>query len=346
MKNILEKLFIFWLISIPFIIFHGYEAPKVIYFFAGSFLLFVFWLVRFLYFKKNIKIDKADKFFLVWLFVLTVSSILGVHPFDSIIGGSYRHQGVIFFLALWVCRKTIQILDKTNRKILIKGVAVSVIVEALIVYISYLTGGLYLGKSLGTVGEANAVAGFLAIGSFFILDSFRAYHLLIPLFAVLLEQSRAGLLSISPFLFKIKKSILPVLIVIGIVVYFMFSFEKGTSPFESREVIWRLGLTSISQKPVLGFGAESGETVFNQAFYKSGFPLSGIIIDRAHNLLIDVALWSGIVGLIVFVIWLYQSFLSIKNINYKMAFCAFLIYSLFQPLSIVHWILLFITINI
>ncbi len=341
-----SNLFVYYLAVLPLVTWKGvYEGPKILYLLIGSVSFIVFWILRVLKHKKYFTFSKFDYFFLAWLLILSVSSLVGIHPLKSFLGGSYRQEGVIFFLALWLIGKTVGILDEGRRKLLIKSVGMVVLVESVVVLIQFFLGRLYFGHPLGTIGEANAVAGFLAIGSYFVFESFPKIVLLIPVVAIIVAQSRSGILAIIPFLGKIKKSFLAILIPVAILSLYIFTIGKGISPFENRQIIWKFGIGQILQRPVFGYGAESGEIVYNNAFNKSGFPLSDLIVDRAHNLFLDVAMWTGIVGLILFLGFLYQSFIRLDS-NKKVAFLSFLIYSMFQPLSIVHWILLIIISNI
>lgn len=354
MKDPLQKIFIVWLTLIPFVIWKGsYEGPKVFYFFAGCIALFIFWIIRILVKKKDFEFDKTDYFFLLWIFVLTVASIFGIHPLDSIFGGSYRHQGVIFSLGLWVLAKTIQILSPAGKKLLIKSAGISVIVESVIVLLQLAGGDLYMGRPLGTLGETNAVAGTIAMGIYFVYLSFPKLIVLLPIAAIASTFSRAGILSVlfSAGIYikgisKKIKYIFPVLVIAVLFALIIITGEKGNSPFENREVIWNLGINEIIKRPILGFGAETGEAVYNKAFYVAGFPLSGLIIDRTHNLFLDVLMWSGIVGLIFFGGWLITGYKNLNSIEKKLAFFSFLVYSMFQPLSIVHWIFLIFIFNI
>jgi O-antigen ligase len=120
------------------------------------------------------------------------------------------------------------------------------------------------------------------------------------------------------------------------------SAGKINSPYEGRQIIWKLGLEAVIKRPILGFGAESGEAIYNLAFKNLNASLSGLIIDRAHNLFLDVTMWSGVVGLVVFCGFLFIRFKSLKENGRRLTFLSFLLYSMFQPLSVVHWLLLFV----
>jgi O-antigen ligase len=337
-----------WISVLPLLVWQGgFEGVKIFWFYGGSIGLIIFWLYRVLKQKKDFVFLRADLFYLLWLLVLTISSLFGVHPFESVIGGSYRHQGVIFFLALWLTGKTIGILDLKARKKLFRGIGFAVLAEGIIVLYQFVFGKLYLGKPLGTMGEAGAAAGLLAIGSYFVFTSFPRILFILPTISILFTQSRSGILALAAnmgFILNIlSKKNRSLFVALGIIaagalaVY--FSQSKGTSFFENRNVIWPLAFNQIVKRPLFGYGAESGEVVFNQAFQKSGIPLSGLIIDRAHNLFLDVTMWSGTVGLIFFSWWLYLSYKKLKD-GKRFAFFSFLIYSMLQPLSVVHWVLL------
>lgn len=358
--------FIIWLSLLPLVVWKGaYEGPKVFWFLTGALFLIIFWIVRILREKKDFVFSKSDVWYFLWMAVLLIASLSGVHPLESITGGSFRHQGVIFFLTLWLIGETTRILGQREKNLLIKGIGASVLIESLIVILQFVGGNLYLGKPLGTMGEANAVAGFLAIGTFFLAFQNRL-SLLVVLIAVFLTFSKTGFFSfaIASFssLFRdFRKKLMPgfflTILIISVAVGYSFLGNKikylaaPTTTLwnleqEDRVLIWRMSLNKVAQKPFLGWGAESSEVVFGVAYKEAGMPLLGIIVDRAHNLFLDVLMWSGVGGLTLFIGWLLLSFKNLNSIEKKLAFLAFLIYAMFQPLSVVHWILLMIIVNI
>lgn len=334
------KLFLFWLITLPFVVWKtGYEGPKVAYFFFGAFCLSVFWIKKILSDLNSFELGKIDKIYFLWICTLLVSSIFGIHPLDSIIGGSYRHQGLIFFIGLWLVGKTISILDAAQKKFLVKAIAASVMVECVIVGLQILGGNLYFGKALGTLGEPNAVAGFIVIGSYLVLEYFPNLLLAFSVGAMLLLQSRSATLAFLPFFYKFNKKLL-IIASVTLLAIVIFAMNKNASVFENRPLIWKLGISQVLQRPLLGYGAESGEGVYDLAYKGAGIPLVGLIVDRAHNLFLDIAIWSGFVGLAMFVYWLYLSLQNLEKLNWKLAFAALFIFAMFQPLGITHWILL------
>lgn len=364
-----KRSFIIWISVLPFIVWPWmFEGAKILWFLTGGFFLTIFWLVR-LRTKLPKVITKIDFWYLSWLFILLISSIFGLHPLDSIIGGSYRHQGVLFFFTLWLVGKTITILPKKDKKLLIKGISAGVIIESLVVIFQWPLDTLFSfpmtvnGRPLGTFGEPNAVAGFLAVGASF-LPKF--ISLLLVLVAILVTQSRTGMLSffivaLGLLVINRKKIInwsvqkkicaslllLVVFVAVGLTMKKVF-LVRQTSVFEDRGVYWELGWQKVGEKPLLGYGAESGEVVYEDAFAKANLPLFELIVDRSHNLFLDVAIWSGFVGLVLFLGWILTASNNLvkqgKWINI-IGGLAWLVFSMFQPLGVVHWTLLFLILN-
>ena len=320
--------FTLWITILPLITWRSYyEIPKVSWLLTGGVFALIYLIVKY----KKIVFYKKDYYFLAWLVILFLSGLLSDDIKTSFLGGSYRHQGVIFFFCLWVVNKVLSFFSKKEKSLLYKGIGFSIIAESVLVLIGY---------RLGSLGDINAVSGFLAIGIYFVYRYLPKWFLVLPVSAMLYNFSKSATLSLLPLLFK-KINIL--IIVIIIVLGFVIKPIDYSSPFENREVIWNHSISLIKERPLIGYGAESNEKIFKKAFYESGFPLSNLIIDRAHNLFLDVTLWSGLVGLFLFVMFLSESYKSI-NPELKKVFLTFLIFSMFQPLSVAHWILFWIII--
>jgi len=125
--------------------------------------------------------------------------------------------------------------------------------------------------------------------------------------------------------------------------YFKSSRTFEISDFENRETYWEMAIKKILQRPFLGYGAESGEKVYDLAFREEKINLEGLIIDRSHNLLLDILLWSGFVGLTFFLFWFISK--SINLIRNKAwfncyALSGFIFFSMFHPIGVVNWIVL------
>jgi O-antigen ligase len=364
-----SKLFVVWLSLLPFVVWPGtFEGAKVIWFLTGGFFLTAFWLIK-LKDKLPKVLTRSDFWYFSWLVVLSISSIFGVHPVESILGGSYRHQGVLFFFTLWLVGKTVRLLPRKDKKLLVGGLGASVIIEAIVIFSQFFleTKGSFLsvdGRPLGTFGEPNAVAGFLAIGSSFLTQ----FTLFLPVFlALLATTSRTGIASFlilaigllvverkKLLAWPAQKKIYVALLFLVILVFSPVAIKKISlirqpSLFESRSTYWKLGWQKVWERPVLGFGAESGEAFYEDAFKKVSLPLFDLIVDRSHNLFLDVIIWSGFVGLIFFLGFMATAFYALaskkKRIN-LIGSLVWLFFSLFQPLGVAHWLLLHLLFNL
>lgn len=112
-------------------------------------------------------------------------------------------------------------------------------------------------------------------------------------------------------------------------------FFKRDSPCDSRFLIWTTGLNALSQRPILGFGQENFESLMPKG--------KMYIVDNAHNIFLETAISSGIVGLLFYLLILAYS-LRKSSFDIKMSLIAFIIIGQFNPLSIAQislfWVLL------
>ncbi len=319
----MHNLLTVWIATISLIVWkYQFEVPKVFAFLLLG-LLLVFYLI--LNYQK-IVIVRKDYYYLLWLLTLLISGLLGDDPKTSILGGSYRHQGFVFFFCLYLLVKYVQTLTEKQKTLLYKYVGIIIIVEACLVV---------FGFKLGTIGEINAVAGFLAIGLYFVKLSFPKLLLVFPIIAILINFSKSGILALLPYVFK-KINIIWILF--AVILLFIFKPINSNSLFESREVVWNYSVMIIGDRPLIGHGAESNKKLFDQKFLEDNIILTDLMIDRAHNLFLDITIWSGLIGLLFFGMFLLE---SLKSVDYekRQVLLSFLIYSMFQPLSVVHWIL-------
>lgn len=326
-----------------------WEGLKVWWLWLGGVPLTVWWTVR-LFREKKVTITLSEFLFFLFILVLFIASLTGVHPVDSLVGGSYRHQGVLFFITLWLVMLTCRIISGRQKELLLKLLALGVIGESVVVIIQKL---IDMGvRPLGTFGEPNAVAGYIAVGLYFVLTArlkpwVKYCAFLLAAAAIIATGSRTGIVVavvlVSGLIIGKMKARIPAYILTGcilaaaIVLLGTLSGSRIESNYESRSLFWRLGWNQFLEKPLLGYGAESGEVVYNHAFLANHIRLVDFMVDRAHNIFLDIALWSGIIGLLVFCAWLVSLFVS-KPYLRRLALAAWLIFAFFQPLGAVHWL--------
>lgn len=376
------RLVILWLVALPFISWNGiFEGAKIFFFWVGGIINLSYWLLR----GTNKLISSwrnSDFLFLAWIFVLFIASLFGPHPLESVMGGSYRHQGVIFFFLLLITKKIVDEFENREVERLRFWFAVAVFGESLITIVNavdiYLTGGQsgnINGKPIGTLGEPNAIAGFLAIGIYFIYEYFLhgrekrkitgVFMLVLVSAAVLLTSSVSGLLALLIVFAGSRIKRLPPLSLnmyqklfsVGLLILFSGFLFKTFSPkllerpvsYEDRLVFWKMGVGIALEKPVFGWGAETGEYLYDLSYNRISMPLTLVLVDRSHNLFIDVFMWSGFVGLFLFIVWVVYEMILLLRTSHLFAFFVFLAWLLFaslQPLGITHWIVLFLIFSV
>lgn len=83
--------------------------------------------------------------------------------------------------------------------------------------------------------------------------------------------------------------------------------------------IWKIGLQSFKEKPLLGWGLENFKVAFDQNFEQPtgvpNLPFSEIHADRAHNEYLDIAVTGGAMALIIYLLLMLTALgTGIKNL--------------------------------
>lgn len=111
----------------------------------------------------------------------------------------------------------------------------------------------------------------------------------------------------------------------------LIDLKKGSMAV--RFDLWQTGLQSFYKKPLLGYGLENQKEIY-VTYYKTDFALfarPNTYSDRAHNLILDILLTTGIIGLLIFGYFLYKVFYNLfkalNNSKYE-TLSVFLIWSL------------------
>lgn len=362
--------FILWIALLPFISFAGsFEGPKVVWFWVGGLFLTLYHAVI-VWQKKAQAVDPTLVVFSLWVAVMGVSSVLGIHPTESFLGGSYRHQGVLFFFTLILVAGISKTLQRKQLNLLhICGSVAGIIESAIVLYQSFVQ---HTARPIGTFGEPNAVAGFLVLSMYWVVVQ-KSYPIVSRISAVvlmaggvLLTQSRVGigmmvlialLYGISQ-LFRAQLSAIKTGIIlggiscallIGFVQYKSITTIRAVSQFENRSMFFRVGVEEFTQRPLMGYGAESGEALYDRHFSRISMPLADYMIDRSHNVFLDVALWSGTIGLLFFVGWIGYSLVRMYRARdfLRMSFVlGWVVFACIQPVGVVHWVQLILLFSI
>lgn len=108
-------------------------------------------------------------------------------------------------------------------------------------------------------------------------------------------------------------------------------FKKGSAAV--RLELWKTGVQAYLKKPWLGYGLENQPEAYVH-YYKSDWALYArpdTYSDRAHNLILDILLTSGVIGLLFFsyfIYWIFSNLIkALKDKKYH-DLSAFLLWSL------------------
>ncbi|MDD4332802.1 MAG: O-antigen ligase family protein [Patescibacteria group bacterium] len=112
-------------------------------------------------------------------------------------------------------------------------------------------------------------------------------------------------------------------------------FDLKSGSVAARMYFWQASWDAIKEKPFFGYGLETqGEILVK--YYQKDWAIYGTVNDypdRAHNLILDILLTSGIAGLIIFLIILYVFFRRALNIFKANGQCSLLSFFLLIAIS-------------
>lgn len=243
----------------------------------------------------------------------------------------------------------------------------------------------YAGRVVSTFGQPNFYSGFIVLSLPFTLYLFSQVKsrrlwvfviLGLQIAGVLVSVSRAsivlGLVVILWWLlanlnFKFKKLFTVLLVGTAVVVFGSVTFKFVQTEVEEirdsqwliynspekRALIWPVIGELILDRPILGYGLENIYPAYSTypgfftiepkpaEFYK----LRELYIDRSHNYILDLLLFSGVFGLIVWLLFVVLLFAKSRQKSYGrsinvliIGLVVYLIFVQFQNQSVIHLI--------
>lgn len=345
-------------------VFNPYEYGKFLIFVTG---VEVVLFLNLIFSRRNFKIPTDKLSILIYLFLFTtlIADLLGADAKTSLLGSDWRLQGFLTSFSgavLYVLLRNYSKLENSyfSKVALLSAFLISAVAiyqVFLFYFISDSNIETYQGRFVGSMGNPNFLAGFLAMLLPFVLliGPNRKYQPFLKIFvtglvliAIWLSGSRSGMMAIGFIIFssliycfreqKLKNFLVGVVAVC--LVFFLFQTIKSerVSIWDNRNLIWEEGIKAVVKRPILGYGQENFELIYPVA--------RNVKVDNAHNIFIETAVSSGIVGLILFALILFTA-IKEASVPVKLSLGAFVISGFFNPLSIAQialfWLLLGLT---
>lgn len=310
--------------------FFPFVCPKTIFFRILVDVIFSAYIVLALFHRKyRPKINSLFIVVALFLLVLILTSVVGVNFERSFWSTFERMTGLLTFFHLFGFFIVLTSVFKKREdweKILGVSVVVGIILSLYILFFDTVStrGG-------GTLGNTSFMAAYLLFDIFFafilLLSKkdfariFAVLSLFIMIPILLSSTCRAGiaaffggifLLTLGYFIFlgerKLKFAAVAIILILivscGILFIIQpdFLLEKAEifeTQMKSRLVVWEIGLQGWLERPLLGWGPENFNIVFTKYFHPC-LRLSEcggeVWFDRAHNIVFDTLIASGLIG--------------------------------------------------
>lgn len=333
----------------------GYELPKVVFYqIVCSLIIVVSFVVGIsrLKQKPNLKLPKSLYFLGIISILFLISTILSTHIDIATWGNSFRFQGVItYLLMIWAAYGVFCNITKSNWHILSLALIFSTIVQCGVALNQFndlvqinpqsILEGIWVN---GTFGQANWFAGRLLIAiiltafyfglrlkkSITVRIIFKLYFgllLLAFLITLGLTQSEWGIVSATFAIVLIALyEVLPKRIFTTLVLIFIVLGIIGAAIFLKINTEYNLRIEilvsiftiitqpfNLNQAKILSFGF--GFDTLGEVFKDYGL-IKGLLVDRAHNFILDIIIQNGFIVLGIFlglIVKIFKSLFSNKK---------------------------------
>lgn len=311
--------------------FFPFVSPKTIFFRTVVDIIFIAYVILAVSDSKyRPKITPLTIAISVFVAILFLTSLLGVNFTRSFWSVFERMTGLLTFLHLFAFYIILASCFK-EKKDWQRFLAVSILV-AVLISISTLVLESSETRGGASLGNSSFLMSYLLFNIFFagIMMSWKdnfwrwAFGAAFVLFLVLLFFNPVAITkgAISSFLIgvvllatgfmlfssnKLLKRAAPVffllMVVLGVFIVKIYYFKDRTFnllniPDRARQIVWSIGWKAWQERFLFGWGLENFNVPFAK-YYNSELPTTGDAwYDRVHNIVLDVGVSSGIVGLL------------------------------------------------
>lgn len=364
-QSLLTSLFMVWLLSLTLVSYaHQFEPTKVFVFYVGGIIVLSYELLS--VFRSRFIVTTTTILWGAWVTILTIAGSSTLGPARTFFGSDFRHEGVLFFFLLFWIGYRLSHMSKKARQYMQFGLLFVTVLESLIVLYMYWFDSVWKMYSykgpLGTLGEPNSAASIIGFGLLFLPNTKKRLWyefglMVISGTALFVLHSWVGWIIWAIAVLRRTRSthrflkrhvhLLSYAMALGIVLPTLYIFIHAPVPSQdSRYAMWHMSIAAIIHRP-LGYGPDATDVALNNAFVAANAPLFGLLIERAHNIWLDIALWSGIPGIIIFIHWL-KAALTEASLDHEDAFgvYAWLVFASFHPVGIIQWLYLLYIVNL
>ena len=324
--------------------FYSFVVPKTIYFRVIVEIIFATYLILILSFPKyRPKINALSISIFIFILISIITSVLGVDFQRSFWSVYERMTGLFTILhlyAFFIVLSNIFRERKDWERLFFISIAIGVICCLGVVAAESISRGG------GTIGNTSFLASYLLFNIFFAialliknkfsgLGIFATISLLIFIPILLSASARGATISFFGGLFLLFMSLLffsgkkklkaivvttsLVLILISGILIFSFPTIKNIvvshlNDMKARVLVWEMAWKGFLERPILGWGLENFDIVFAKFFNPKlflGEYGEETWFDRAHNIVLDTLINSGIVGLISYLSIFFISIFSL-----------------------------------
>ncbi len=249
--------------------------------FLASYLVLVLPITLHLFFSSKSRLASIFYFFTI---ILSMAALILTYSFGGVIGLAFELTCIFLFLFFYLQRrkKFISCHPRASRDL------VNIVTSNEIPAFAGMTEGENAGmterKNVGVVKKENAKSGE---GSYMGIKLYSSFLILLILFSGFLVYNFRYDWALSS---KIKS---------------LISWQGSSA--QMRTIYWQSSLSAIKDQPWVGYGLENQEQVLTKYYDKQWAELEFVNMstNRAHNILLDILLTSGLLGLILFLLCLY-----------------------------------------
>jgi len=341
MKRFLNKLLFFIICAgffiLPLVLFPSpsQEVTRVFFLNRWVELLLLISLILFFITKKKLKFSIFFAFLLVFFLIAFLTSIFGFDFRKSFWGNYFRADGLFTYLHLLILLLIFSVFwENSWKKKLIYSINFGSIFTSLLFLANKITDNKF---GLSSFSQPILLSGYLLVTFPFLFYLFKkqvkkinrlllATFMFVQIVVICLTGALGGIIGLSIFflisvieLHKKNKKIIIAGISIFLsllIVYVTTTKIKNKSNFvaESRERIFTKLVLGWSKRPILGYGWANIDYAFEAVDWPMRFS-NDVYVDKAHSMILEVLVTTGIFGLLAYLSLLV---ISIKRLIRKL----------------------------